>query len=84
MIAEKSEIIEQKKVHLISLITQIYNYDLLDKVEDLLLNSKTDWWTTLSETEKSAIDEGLADIKNGNVISHKAVIQEINRKFNNL
>ncbi len=81
---EDFDIIENKKIKLISVIAQIYNVDILDAVENLLLNSKTDWWTTISKSEQIAIDEGLADIKNGKVLSHQNVIQEVNKKFKEL
>ena len=78
------EIIETKKIQLISIITQVANIDILVAIEDLLLNSKTDWWTMISKSEQIAIDEGLMDIKNGNVLSHQDVIQKINNRFKDL
>ncbi len=78
------DIIETKKIQLISIITQVYNIDLLVSIENLILNSKTDWWTTISKSEKDAIDDGLNDIKSGNVFSHQQVIQEINNRYTDL
>jgi hypothetical protein len=78
------DIIETKKIQLISIITQVYNIDLLVSIENLILNSKTDWWTTINKSEKDAIDDGLNDIKSGNVFSHQQVIQEINNRYTDL
>jgi len=78
------DVIETKKIQLISIITQVNNIDLLVSIENLILNSKTDWWTTISKSEKNAIDEGLNDIKSGNVFSHQQVIQEINNRYKDL
>jgi hypothetical protein len=78
------DIIETKKIQLISIITQVYNIDTLVAIESLLINSKTDWWSDVSKSEQNAIDEGLSDIKNGKVLSHQEVIQEINNTFNDL
>jgi predicted transcriptional regulator len=75
-------LIENKKTQLISIITQVGNIDILDAIENLLLNSKTDWWITISKSEQIAIDEGLTDIKNGNILTHQEVIQEIDNRFN--
>jgi len=75
-------IIENKKIQLISIITQVNNMDILVAIENLLLNSKTDWWTTISKSEQIAIDEGLTDIKTGNILTHQEVIQEIDNRFN--
>ncbi len=66
---------------------------LIDSVQDsktlkitYLLLSKTeegtkDWWDTISAKEKAAIEEGLKDIKSGNVFSHDKVMQEIKAEF---
>jgi predicted transcriptional regulator len=66
---------------------------LIDSVQDskmlkitYLLLSKTeegnkDWWDTISAKEKAAIEEGLKDIKKGNVFSHDKVMQEIRAEF---
>jgi hypothetical protein len=78
------DVIETKKIQLISIITQVYNIDILVAIENLLINSKTDWWSLISKSEQIAIDEGLMDIKNGNVLTHQEVIIEINKKFKDL
>ena len=78
------EIIETKKIQLISIITQVSNIDILVAIEDLLLNTKTDWWSMINKSEQIAIDEGLSDIKAGNVLTHQEVIREINNKFKDL
>jgi len=78
------DLIETKKVQLISIITQVYNFDVLVEIENLLINTKVDWWTTISKAEKKAIDEGLDDIKNGRVLSHQQVMQEFNSRYKEL
>jgi predicted transcriptional regulator len=78
------DLIETKKVQLISIIAQVHNIDLLDAIEDLIINSKEDWWTSISKSEQEAIDEGLNDIKSGNLISHDQVIDDINKRYKDL
>jgi len=68
-------------------------HKLIDKAEDdkmlkvayLLLSKKEegikDWWDTISAKEKAAIEEGLKDIKRGNIFSHDKVMQEIKAEF---
>ncbi len=68
-------------------------HKLIDKAEDnkilkvaYLLLSKTeegnkDWWDTISTKEKAAIEEGLKDIKKGNVFTHDKVMKEIRTEF---
>lgn len=78
------DLIESKKVNLISIISQIYNYDVLIDIENLIMNSKIDWWDTISDEEKNAVEEGLEDIKNGNVLTHEQVMDELRIKYKEL
>jgi predicted transcriptional regulator len=78
------DLIETKKIQLISIIAQVHNIDLLDAIENLIINSKDDWWTTISKSEQDAIDEGLNDIKSGNLLSHQQVLKEINKRYKDL
>ena len=49
----------------------------LVKLQDqtIIKNPKisTDWWDTISESEKMSIDQGLADIENTKVTAHAKV-----------
>ena len=76
--------IEQRKIQLITMITQLYDSDLLDSIESLLLDSKKDWWQTISDAEKRAIDKGLEDAKQGRVISHEQVMKEFEERYKDL
>jgi len=69
---------------LISIIAQVYNLDLLEKIEHLILNTKTDWWTTINKSEQRAIDEGLDDINAGRLISHNQMKQNFNQRYKDL
>ena len=84
MINTNYTIIEQRKMQLISMITQLYDLDLLDAIENLLLGSKKDWWQTISDAEKRAIDVGLEDIKKGRIMSHEQVMKEVNERYKDL
>ncbi len=77
-------LIETKKVQLISIIAQVYNLDLLVEIENLILSTKTDWWTSISKAEQTAIDEGLDDIKAGRLISHQTLMQNFNNRYKDL
>jgi len=83
-LTQDMNLIETKKIQLISIIAQVYNFDILVEIEKLLLSSKIDWWTTISQAEQNAIDEGLNDIKLGNVLSHQQVMQELNNRYKGL
>lgn len=43
-----------------------------------------DWWINISQDEKNAIDEGLEDIKNGNVFTHQQVMEELRSRYGEL
>jgi len=77
-------LIETKKVKLISAISQVYSLELLNEIENLVINTKYDWWNNISKAEQDAIDEGLEDIRLGNVISHEQVMKEFNDKYKDL
>jgi len=83
-LTQDMNLIETKKIQLISIIAQVYNFDILVEIEKLLLSSKIDWWTTISQAEQNAIDEGLNDIKLGNILSHQQVMQELNNRYKGL
>ena len=77
-------IIEQRKIQLITMITQLYDLDLLDAIENLLLSSKKDWWQTISDAERQAIDIGLEDLKHGRTVSHEQVMKELDERYKDL
>jgi hypothetical protein len=73
--------IETKKIQLIQMISQVYNSELLREIENILLSSKTDWWNSISNSEKKAIQEGLDDYKNGKLLSHDEVTARVKSKL---
>lgn len=77
-------LIEQKKIQLIGMIAQLYDMEVVDAIEELLLNSQKDWWENISEQERAAIDVGLADVKNRQLLSNEQVMKEINERYKNL
>ncbi len=81
MITQKKAVLEHRKIQLIAMITQLHDSDVLDSIENLLLESKKDWWDIINEAEKKAIDHGLDDIRNGRVISHEQVMKEFDERF---
>lgn len=45
-------------------------------------NTDHDFWDTLTDDEKQAIDEGLEDIKNGKTATWEEVRKDIKNKYN--
>lgn len=76
--------IELEKSHLIERIKEIHDTDLLHSIKALLdieTKGATDFWDTLTETEKNAIQKGLDDLENGRVVSYEEVKKQIHERF---
>lgn len=64
--------IEKEKLDIIRWVTTLNDETSIERLKMLKDNpSKTDWWDDISELEKNAIEEGLADIKAGKLKSHE-------------
>jgi hypothetical protein len=59
------------KYQIIEKIVQTTDEALLQEIKSLLESPSGDWWNTISEAERVAIDEGLAQADRGEVIPHE-------------
>ena len=76
--------IQTRKLELIWALIQVNDLAVLEKLEQILIRPQkgdADWWGSISEGEKQAIDEGLAQAERGEVISHQEVRESIEGKF---
>ena len=73
--------IQATKIELAQRLLSETSEVVLQKIKDILLSEKTDWWDEISEEEKQAIDEGLAELDRGEGISHDQVMNEIQAKY---
>jgi len=73
--------IQATKIELAQRLLSETSEVVLQKIKDILLSEKTDWWDEISEEEKLAIDEGLAELDRGEGISHDQVMNEIQAKY---
>lgn len=71
---------ETRKLNVINWLLHLEDEKTLKKIETMLRSDK-DWWDDISETEKEAIREGIAELDRGEGIPHKQVMQEINKKL---
>jgi len=62
--------IQNTKIELIKWLTNLNNESLIQKIADLKENNSKDWWNEISTNEKSSIDAGLSDAKNGKLGSN--------------
>ena len=62
--------ISSKKLELIQWLSTIENVSIIEKIMDLKKKENSDWWRTLSESEKESIEIGLKDAENGKLYPH--------------
>ncbi len=75
--------IQADKLSLIEWIAGIKDVRIIRQFKSLQ-ESNQSVKSSLTKTEKSAIDQGLESINNGNVHSHESVMESTKKKFPNL
>ncbi len=65
------------KYQLIEKIVQTTDESILQGIKALLESASGDWWNTISEAERAAIDEGLAQADRGETLSHEDAMRQI-------
>ncbi len=65
------------KYQLIEKIVQTNDESVLQEIKALLESASGDWWNTISEAERAAIDEGLAQADRGETLSHEDAMRQI-------
>ena len=75
--------LQAKKLELVQLILNTEKPTVLAKVEAVFKKEKgADWWDEISEVEKKAIEESIAEADNGQLIPHAEVMKEVRAKYN--
>ncbi len=73
--------IQSKKLELIQWLSTIEDWDVLEKISDLISReTKKDWWNHISDAEKKAIETGIADADAGKLNPHSKA-QELYAKW---
>ena len=74
-----------KKMALFSYIASVEDDSMIDKLLNLInpsnINLNNDATLKLSDAQKSAIDKGLKDIEDGNIIPYKQVREELKKRI---
>ena len=74
--------LQAKKLQLVQLILDTEKPAVLAKVEAVFRKEKgADWWDEISEAEKNAIEESLAEADSGQLIPHAKVMKEVRVKY---
>ena len=73
-------IYRQKKLELIQWLLQLRDENLIAKVQNLR-SEERDWWDEISEEERQAIEEGIAQANRGELVPHEEVRKKMSAKF---
>lgn len=71
--------VETLKIDLIHWLTELKDTEVLKQLS--AIKEGQDWWEDISESEKLAIDKGLAQLDKGKTIANKDVMAEVKAKY---
>lgn len=62
--------IQNKKLELIQWLSSIEDSTVIEKIMELRKKESKDWWNSISESEKDAIESGIKDANSGKLNPH--------------
>ncbi len=62
--------LQNKKLELIQWISTVEDSTIIEKIMDLRKRQNKDWWNSISENERNAIEQGLQDANSGKLNPH--------------
>ena len=62
--------IQNIKIELIQWLTTLDDSSLIQKILELRKTQTKDWWTEISNAEKTSIEKGISDAEKGKLNSH--------------
>lgn len=62
--------IQNKKLELIQWLSSLEDLNTINKIVELKANDQKDWWNSITDEEKLAIENGLVDAENGKLNPH--------------
>jgi hypothetical protein len=65
--------IQNKKLELIQWLSSIEDSTVIEKIMELRKKESKDWWNSISESEKEAIESGIKDANSGKLNPHSNV-----------
>lgn len=64
--------LQSKKLELIQWLSSVEDISIIEKIVELRKTETTDWWQSISETEKKAIESGIQDANSGKLNPHSS------------
>ncbi|MFT4093912.1 MAG: hypothetical protein QM640_09725 [Niabella sp.] len=68
----ESEMLD-KKIELIQWVSALEDADMLQRLIDLKKETSDNWWVTISDEEKTSIEKGIEQAKQGKLTPHSEV-----------
>ena len=69
------------KYSIFKMIDSINDESRLQEIYKNILSKQPDWWNTLTAEEKKSIEQGLEDVKTGNLLSRDKVMSKMQSKY---
>jgi predicted transcriptional regulator len=73
--------LETRKINLINWISSLQEADIIDKME-AIQKENADWWDTINNEDKQAIEEGLEQLDKGEFLTRSQVRAKVKKKYN--
>ncbi|MEX2595997.1 MAG: hypothetical protein WEC59_03630 [Salibacteraceae bacterium] len=73
--------VQATKIELAQKLLSETRESVLQKIKDILTKEQSDWWNEISEEERQAIEEGIAQTDRGELVPHEEVRKKISAKF---
>lgn len=73
--------IEDKKLEIIEWLIHVQDKSVLNQI-DFLRKSEEIKWSSLSDKEREAIEQGIQELEDGKGIPHENVIKDLRKKYN--
>jgi len=74
--------IRAEKLSLLEWLAGVNDPKTLKEFITLKKSKEVDWWDEISEEERTAIYDGLAQLNQGKSIPHEQVMREVKKKYN--
>ncbi|MFN3555765.1 MAG: hypothetical protein ACK4VN_07370 [Bacteroidales bacterium] len=69
--------IQTTKLHLMKLILESQNVEMLEAIRKLLSKeTREDFWNSLSNEQKEEIEAGIAEVEEGEIVDYEAILKK--------
>ena len=65
--------LDARKINIINWVSQLYDENMISRLEEF--QAQKDWWLTLSDEERTEIEEGILQAERGEVKSNEEVFE---------